>query len=29
MSRCKDILSSQVEIQELTRLSWVCFIIER
>ncbi|KAK1243430.1 hypothetical protein MKX07_004058 [Trichoderma sp. CBMAI-0711] len=25
---CKDILSSQVEIQELTRLSWVCFIIE-
>ncbi|KAL6882201.1 hypothetical protein HDV57DRAFT_51980 [Trichoderma longibrachiatum] len=26
--RCKDILSSQVEIQELTRLSWVCFIIE-
>ncbi|KAL7943961.1 hypothetical protein V8C42DRAFT_327312 [Trichoderma barbatum] len=26
--RCKDILSSQAEIQELTRLSWVCFIIE-
>ncbi|KAH6603763.1 hypothetical protein Trco_007209 [Trichoderma cornu-damae] len=25
---CKDILSSQAEIQELTRLSWVCFIIE-
>ncbi|KAL7793851.1 hypothetical protein V8C37DRAFT_409412 [Trichoderma ceciliae] len=26
--RCKDILSSRAEIQELTRLSWVCFIIE-
>ncbi|KAL7931945.1 hypothetical protein V8C35DRAFT_105494 [Trichoderma chlorosporum] len=26
--RCKDILSSQAEIQELTRLSWFCFIIE-
>ncbi|UKZ95857.1 uncharacterized protein TrAFT101_010670 [Trichoderma asperellum] len=26
--RCKDILSSQAEIQELTRLSWVCFIVE-
>ncbi|RFU75020.1 hypothetical protein TARUN_7225 [Trichoderma arundinaceum] len=25
---CKDILSSQAEIQELTRLSWLCFIIE-
>ncbi|KAL7921402.1 hypothetical protein ACQKWADRAFT_313986 [Trichoderma austrokoningii] len=26
--RCKDILSGQAEIQELTRLSWVCFIVE-
>ncbi|UKZ78568.1 hypothetical protein TrVFT333_006314 [Trichoderma virens FT-333] len=26
--RCKDILSGQAEIQELTRLSWVCFVIE-
>ncbi|KAL7898858.1 hypothetical protein HDV64DRAFT_231973 [Trichoderma sp. TUCIM 5745] len=26
--RCKDILSGQAEIQELTRLSWLCFIIE-
>ncbi|KAL7956607.1 hypothetical protein V8C34DRAFT_306412 [Trichoderma compactum] len=26
--RCKDILSGQAEIQELTRLSWLSFIIE-
>ncbi|KAJ9150897.1 C6 finger domain-containing protein [Pleurostoma richardsiae] len=28
LARCKDILSDEAEIQDITRISWVCFIIE-